>query len=149
MAISTENIALASFGSRVALTTSEHPKHPSSNIIDGDVKTFWVSTGLFPQEITVSFANPAMISKIIIVSMKVGHLSVDSSSTELPVNFSTILDQVVEDTDGSLQTISISPKEAQVTRHLRLKINKGYAPFVSIHRLVVYGDHNIPAEMLH
>ncbi|KAH6580611.1 hypothetical protein BASA60_002795, partial [Batrachochytrium salamandrivorans] len=60
----TENLALSSTGARLALATSEHPKHPPSNILDGNIKTFWVSTGLFPQQLIVTLAAPALVSKI-------------------------------------------------------------------------------------
>ncbi|KAH6598001.1 hypothetical protein BASA61_002986 [Batrachochytrium salamandrivorans] len=134
----TENLALSSTGARLALATSEHPKHPPSNILDGNIKTFWVSTGLFPQQLIVTLAAPALVSKIIISSMKVGHLSVDGSSADTPVDFTPISEHTIQDTENIIQTTSTDCKEEQPVRHLRLIINKGYGPIVSIHRLIIF-----------
>ena len=38
---------------RILLTTSLDPAYPEENMLDGDEKTFWISTGLFPQEVLI------------------------------------------------------------------------------------------------
>eukprot|EP00842_Homolaphlyctis_polyrhiza_P003234 jgi/Hompol1/3911/HPOL_003406-RA len=122
MVVPPENRALASAGTRIALVTSEHPKHPPESILDGNLKTFWISTGMFPQEFVVTFPAPVSITKIIVSSIK-----------------------GLEDTDNVMQTYSATPQKDPVTaRHVRFEISKGYAPFVSVHRLVVYGERTDP-----
>jgi hypothetical protein len=40
---------------QVVLSTSNDDRFPASNILDGSPETFWISTGMFPQEITLKF----------------------------------------------------------------------------------------------
>ncbi|KAI8930292.1 galactose-binding domain-like protein, partial [Entophlyctis helioformis] len=151
MVVPPENIALASNGAKLALATSEHPKHPPDCILDGNLKTFWISTGLYPQEFVVSFPAPVSISKIIVSSMKVAHWNIEACKTDKPLQFESISDQSLEDTDNVLQTHAVSPQDPLVARHLRFEATRGYSPFISVHRLVVYGElsdasaKNVPA----
>nr|KAJ3421988.1 Heat shock protein beta-11 [Polyrhizophydium stewartii] len=120
MVVPPDNMALASSGARIAMATSEHPKHPPELVLDGNLKTFWMSTGLFPQEFVVTFPTQITVSKIIVSSMK-----------------------AMEDTDNVIQTLSLAPKEPVVARHLRFEIARGFGPFVSVHRVVVYGERGV------
>merc|ERR1711907_438886 len=51
-------------GGQISGSTSYDEQHPPSNIIDGDSKSFWVSTGLYPQEFTVELAGCTDISTV-------------------------------------------------------------------------------------
>ena len=65
------NTSLASTESMVlAAATSCHPLYNAENIIDGSNKSFWCSTGLFPQEIIFTFKQPAHASKLITSCIK-------------------------------------------------------------------------------
>lgn len=81
------NVALASSGAQISLATSSDEKHQPENIIDGwdnsktwnwrelwfykfenkiirNPNTFWATTGLFPQELIVSFQGLMNISSV-------------------------------------------------------------------------------------
>ncbi|KAL2916400.1 hypothetical protein HK105_204156 [Polyrhizophydium stewartii] len=143
MVVPPDNMALASSGARIAMATSEHPKHPPELVLDGNLKTFWMSTGLFPQEFVVTFPTQITVSKIIVSSMKVAQWNVEASKTDKPSSFEPLGDQAMEDTDNVIQTLSLAPKEPVVARHLRFEIARGFGPFVSVHRVVVYGERGV------
>ncbi|KAJ3300729.1 Heat shock protein beta-11 [Borealophlyctis nickersoniae] len=135
-----ENLALASAGSKIAMATSWHPKHTPDMMIDGNPKTFWVTTGLFPQEAVLTFPAPVSIRKITVSSMKVAHLDIQRSVHEKPVQFEHFVEQDLDDADQGIQLATLIPSAATPAQHLRLTISRGHGPFASIHRIVVLGD---------
>lgn len=54
----------------VLYSTSYDMTHPPSNICDNDEATFWMTTGLYPQEVAFKFSKPIQITRITIVCGK-------------------------------------------------------------------------------
>lgn len=52
----------------VAYATSSDPHHPPSAVLDGSPATFWSTTGLFPQELALTWPSERPISKVVIKS---------------------------------------------------------------------------------
>ncbi|TPX61718.1 hypothetical protein PhCBS80983_g00998 [Powellomyces hirtus] len=142
-----ENRALASAGAKISMVTSSDTSHPVDNMIDGNTKSFWMTTGLFPQEIIVSLPTLISITKIIITSTKVAHWTADISMNEKPNHFERLTAQDVDDGDQGFQLVTLNlPKSDNTARHIRLGITKGHGPFVSIHKIAVYGNEpTVPA----
>jgi hypothetical protein len=63
-----KNFALESEGTTISFATSSHSDFPPEGMIDDNDKTFWLSTGLFPQEFWVNFKEPVVFKKISIIS---------------------------------------------------------------------------------
>jgi hypothetical protein len=63
-----KNFALESAGTVIPFATSSHSDFLPEGMIDNNDKTFWLSTGLFPQEFWISFKQPVTFKKISIVS---------------------------------------------------------------------------------
>ena len=51
--------------------TALDSEHPPTNIVDNDETTFWMTTGLFPQEVVLQFKNPAQITRVTTITGKV------------------------------------------------------------------------------
>ncbi|XP_037537039.1 intraflagellar transport protein 25 homolog [Nematolebias whitei] len=60
--------SLNSSGTKVVLVSSSDENHPPENIIDGNTKTFWMSTGMFPQEFIIRFAEVTGIAAVTVDS---------------------------------------------------------------------------------
>lgn len=60
----------------VFYSTSSDQEHPPTNIIDNDETTFWMTTGLFPQEVVLQFKKPAQIVRITTITGKVRDITV-------------------------------------------------------------------------
>ena len=104
-------------------------------------KTYWLSTGLFPQEFIITLPTPTTITKISLTSFKVGQWVVHASKQFAPTEFEHVSEQNLEETESGLQTYSVPLKSPlNGVRHLKLEVAKAHAPFVSVHRLVVNGD---------
>lgn len=48
------DVALAAAGSSIAAATCADERHPPENTLDGTESTFWMTTGLFPQELVIA-----------------------------------------------------------------------------------------------
>ncbi|XP_024131060.1 intraflagellar transport protein 25 homolog isoform X2 [Oryzias melastigma] len=105
--------SFSSSGAKVVLASSSDESHPPENIVDGNMSTFWMSTGMFPQEFIIRFNEPTTVSAV----------TVDSYNE-------------FEYTEGHLQTnaISLNPSSAI---HLRFIITSGYDHFVSVHKVSI------------
>uniref|UniRef100_A0A674NG79 Heat shock protein, alpha-crystallin-related, b11 n=1 Tax=Takifugu rubripes TaxID=31033 RepID=A0A674NG79_TAKRU len=66
-----ENSSLRSLGAKVVVVSSSDEKHPPENIIDGNTESFWMSTGLFPQEFIIGFTHSTNISAVTMDSYNV------------------------------------------------------------------------------
>ncbi|XP_029685945.1 intraflagellar transport protein 25 homolog isoform X2 [Takifugu rubripes] len=108
-----ENSSLRSLGAKVVVVSSSDEKHPPENIIDGNTESFWMSTGLFPQEFIIGFTHSTNISAVTMDSYnEFDHVTGCLQSNTLPVN-------------------------GIVATHLRFIITSGHDHFVSVHRVSV------------
>ncbi|XP_060763176.1 intraflagellar transport protein 25 homolog [Neoarius graeffei] len=126
------NTALNSFGAQVVLATSSDENNPPENIIDGNTETFWLSTGMFPQEFIIRFPDNMKISVISVHSFNVKRLRIEKSTQEEAEKFELMAEKEFEQTEGSLQTNEISLDGSNAT-HLRFLLLSGYDHFVSMH----------------
>ncbi|XP_040010122.1 intraflagellar transport protein 25 homolog [Xiphias gladius] len=127
---------LSSLGAKVVVATSSDESHPPENIIDGNTKTFWMSTGMFPQEFIIRFAEPTKLSAVTVDSYNVKNLKIEKNTSQNAFQFESVTEKEFEHTDGHLQSNAISLNGSSAT-HLRFIITTGYDHFVSVHRVSV------------
>ncbi|XP_069034614.1 intraflagellar transport protein 25 homolog [Embiotoca jacksoni] len=128
--------SLSSLGAKVVLSASSDENHPPENIIDGNTETFWMSTGMFPQEFIIRFAEPAKIAAVTVDSYNVKHLKIEKNTSQNASQFESVTEKEFECTEGHLQSNAISLNGSSAT-HLRFIITSGYDHFVSVHRVSV------------
>ncbi|XP_024909075.1 intraflagellar transport protein 25 homolog isoform X1 [Cynoglossus semilaevis] len=141
------DISLSSLGAKVVVAASSDENHPPENIIDGNTNTFWMSTGMFPQEFIIRFAEPTMVSVVTVDSYNVKHLKIEKNTTQSASQFEFGTEKEItgsplllltefENTEGHLQSNALSLSGSSAT-HLRFIITRGYDHFVSVHRVSV------------
>eukprot|EP01013_Petalomonas_cantuscygni_P022920 TRINITY_DN44252_c0_g1_i1.p2 TRINITY_DN44252_c0_g1~~TRINITY_DN44252_c0_g1_i1.p2 ORF type:complete len:226 (+),score=35.94 TRINITY_DN44252_c0_g1_i1:200-877(+) len=131
----------------VYLASSTDPRFPQSNIVDGDQKTFWLSTGLFPQEVIIALGEGSSynLSKIHIWTKGVKSLVAEKSTDPQASNWATLFDvsEMTVETGKMCQeevhNISSSGVGAGV-RFVKFTFKSGYSDFVSFHRIDIEGD---------
>ncbi|KAF1389681.1 hypothetical protein PFLUV_G00076000 [Perca fluviatilis] len=128
--------SLSSLGAKVVVASSGDENHPPENITDGNTNTFWMSTGMFPQEFIIRFAEPTTISAVTVDSYNVKHLKIEKNTSQNASQFESITEKEFERTEGHLQSNAISLNGSSAT-HLRFIITSGYDHFVSVHRVGV------------
>ncbi|XP_061585928.1 intraflagellar transport protein 25 homolog [Cololabis saira] len=130
--------SLSSLGAEVVLASSSDENHPQENIIDGNIKKFWMSTGMFPQEFVVRFAEPTTLSALTVESYNVKHLKIEKNTSSNASKFESVTEKEFERTDGHLQSNAISLHvDGCTATHLRFIITSGYDHFVSVHKVSV------------
>ncbi|XP_062239444.1 intraflagellar transport protein 25 homolog [Platichthys flesus] len=128
--------SLSSLGAKVVVTSSSDENHPPENIIDGNTQTFWMSTGLFPQEFIIRFPEPTSISAVTVDSHNVKQLRIEKNTSPNASQFEFVTEKDFEHTEGHLQSNTLS-LDGSSAIHLRFIITTGYDYFVSVHRVTV------------
>ena len=125
------NVALLQNGARVPLCTANNEEHPAANILDGSSSTFWLSTGLFPQEIIISLSKASLVTSITILCSHVKEILIEKSESEDPADLETLLRSELEYQE-SMQRQEFKLSSPTLMRHIKLIIQSGYDHFVSI-----------------
>ncbi|XP_017272600.1 intraflagellar transport protein 25 homolog [Kryptolebias marmoratus] len=121
---------------KVVLVSSSDENHPPENIIDGNTQTFWMSTGMFPQEFIIRFAEATGIAAVTVDSYNVKHLKIEKNNSPNVSHFESVTEKDFERTEGHLQSNVISLNVNSAT-HLRFIVTSGFDHFVSVHRVTV------------
>uniref|UniRef100_A0A8D3A5I7 Heat shock protein, alpha-crystallin-related, b11 n=1 Tax=Scophthalmus maximus TaxID=52904 RepID=A0A8D3A5I7_SCOMX len=124
--------SLSSLGAKVVVASSGDENHPPENITDGSTETFWMSTGMFPQEFIVRFAEATTMSAVTVDSYNVKHLRIEKTASQNASQF----ELVTEKGKGNVHLQYLFLNGSSAT-HLRFIITTGYDHFVSVHRVTV------------
>ena len=71
-------VALLNQGSYIVSSSSYDEDYPPENMIDGNLKTHFVTTGMFPQEFIIAFNSLVKIQKISMTSYNIKGIQVQN-----------------------------------------------------------------------
>ena len=118
--------------------TSLDKDHPPSSIVDGDETTFWMTTGLYPQEVVVQFKKPCQIVRITTITGKAKFLRIYSATEKSMTEWLEI-----DSFQVPAQPIKLSETHQlnlQSTSYgLKVVIQQGWGPFTALYMLRVEG----------
>ncbi|XP_033636930.1 intraflagellar transport protein 25 homolog [Asterias rubens] len=132
------DVALSEAGAKVVLTSSSDENYPPENMLDGKPETFWISTGMFPQEFILSFPGLMNIKTIRLFCFHVRGLSIHRSILQDPQDFEVMDERELTPSDASLQMEEFK-FDSTTARHMKFVIKSGFDHFVSVHKLHVDG----------
>lgn len=132
----------AAAGTELVLATSGDEKHPPENIVDGNTETFWITTGMFPQEFILRFPELIKISCVKIHCYNVRRLSIEKSTEKDPVDFEPLAKSELERSEEQLQLEEFTLDGTRAT-HLRFVIKSGFDHFVSVHKVTIEGTEEL------
>jgi len=125
-------------GGRVLLVSSLDWAHPGDSVIDGSEKTYWLSTGLYPQEILVELGRPSRVAGVRLSTTNVRGVRIEGCSEHAAVQFETLAAGELEAAAGCLQRKELRCSEqAAPTRFVKTMILSGWHDFCSVHRITV------------
>eukprot|EP00667_Euglena_gracilis_P027998 EG_transcript_35213 len=127
----------------VLYQTSNDERYPSANMIDGDERTFWITTGMFPQEFMLGFkGSPATITKVRIWAYHIKKLTIEKCVTSQPTKFEKIVEVEVAEKNGAMQieSFAVNSTSGPDIRYLKFHIGSGWEDFASIHSIIVEGE---------
>ncbi|XP_028902322.1 intraflagellar transport protein 25 homolog [Ornithorhynchus anatinus] len=137
------DLCRSSEGARLVFATSFDQKHPPENILDGNSKTFWITTGMFPQEFLIGFRKQVKIYKLTLQCYFVRSIKIEKSVTEEPWDLESLVEKDLTHTEGQLQTEEFIFPGAQAT-FLRFIIQSAFDNFVSVYRVSAEGTADSP-----
>lgn len=129
------DLVSSKMGGKVIMVSSLDEEHPGDNIIDGREDSYWISTGLYPQEILLALSQRSPVSNVRILGTHVKGLRLEGCCEDDPVNFQTLAEGDLEDNPGRLQ-VKDMPCSGEVA-YLKIMILSGYHDFCTLHRVVV------------
>lgn len=133
-------IADASVGGVVIATSSVDGRFPPSNINDGNVKTFYSTTGSMPQEIIIQFKDMNVLKSIDLVSTGINEVQVFTSAAAQPTSWDLMNTSGASDGEEDLQRLFFKAPANTSALFLKLRILSGFKPFVTLHKISVMGS---------
>ena len=132
------DLALASAGTRLTFASSSCHSHPPECVLDSSERTFWLSTGCFPQTLVLSFSSRVQVQKLRLITRGIREFTVERCEEEtFPGTFVPVM---------SLSNLPERPLQAEThevhqaaARHLKIVVLDGWEPFVSVHKVSVHG----------
>eukprot|EP00049_Salpingoeca_infusionum_P018664 m.358232 g.358232 ORF g.358232 m.358232 type:complete len:145 (+) comp18078_c0_seq1:207-641(+) len=132
------NVCLESEGCQVVVATSWDESHPPESIIDGKPNTFWTTTGMYPQEIVITFPVATRITAIETKTAAIKTLVIQKSANQAPVGWEEIASKDFEMSESQqLEQHKIDPG---IVRHLRLVVKDGFDTFAAVYSMNVDGS---------
>eukprot|EP00947_MAST-08B_sp_MAST-8B-sp1_P004067 g4067.t1 len=125
--------------SKVLAATCNDPRHPPSNILNGDNSQFWSTTGLYPQEFILALDDASEVSRLKTFTTNVRHLVVERCEGSNPISWEKMFELEVADTDGRLQVESTRIQGQAIASYLKFKIMSGWDDFASVHHIALQG----------
>lgn len=127
----------------ILAATSSDERFPAENMLDGSTKTFFATTGLYPQEISISLGEPCGIEKMIVSSCGIRVADVECAEDPDGLNTRKVCRLEGEATTGQLQNIVWTKQgggDNTKFQTIRLIIAAGWDDFCSIHTISVLGS---------
>lgn len=124
-------------GGQVVMASCGDERFPPENMLDGKDNTYWVTTGMFPQEFVLKLDSCIRVSKITTLSMNVRKLAVEKCDSEKPDQFEKVFEVELANRGDRLQTevhqVNIRAK------YLKFMILGGHGEFATMNRISVVG----------
>ncbi len=120
----------------VIFSSSYDEKHPPENIFEPSKKTFFSSTGMFPQEICIQFEPVKMVNSINITGYGIKKIAIYSCEND-SAHFTIKSEQSNIANSSGLQNIKLDLKKSSKVRLLKIEVLEGYEDFFTIQNVGV------------
>ena len=117
----------------VIFSSSYDEKNPPENIFDGSKKTFFSSTGMFPQEINIQFEPFKIVNSVSLTGYGIKKVAIHTCENDSAVKFVKQSEQSNIPNSGGLQSIKLDLKKSPRVKVLKLEVLEGYEDFFPIH----------------
>ncbi|GLC38550.1 Intraflagellar transport protein 25 [Pleodorina starrii] len=124
-------------GGLIVMASCSDERFPPENMLDGKDNTFWITTGMFPQEFVLKLESCIRVSKITTLSLNVRKLAVEKCDQDKPDQFEKVFEVELANRGDRLQTevhqVNIRAK------YLKFMILQGHGEFATVNRVSVVG----------
>ena len=124
-------------GVSVVMATCSDERHPPHDALDEDDRSFWVTTGLFPQEIVVKLGKASQVTKVRTLTANVKKFSLEYCDEDEPVGFKPAFEVELADKGASRLQTEVHQVNCRA-KFLKFIIGSGWGDFASVHRISVF-----------
>ena len=139
-AVKMSEICFGKPGVDVWSSTCTSLEHPPRCILDGNPKSFWASTGMFPQEIVISLSGNSLIKTLSLMSIGIKRLEVLKCDTYSGSTWSRLSLDEVDDADLQVQRLTPHFDDVNKASLIKLRILDAYQDVVSIFKVSILGS---------
>jgi len=127
----------ASATSSTGLTTFDHD--PGA-VLQSSLDSFWITPGLFPQELIITLAACKEIRDVEVLSMSIHKIELAKCDNSQMIKAWEICSEVTcDNADGEMQRLSIPISSKFNASSIRLRVLSGWSDFVCIFKVNVIG----------
>ena len=117
----------------IIFASSYDEKHPPENIFDNNKKTFFSSTGMFPQEICVQFEPFKIVNNVSLTGYGIKKIAIHTCENDSAVNFIKQIEQKDVPKSNCLQSIKLDLKKNPRVKVMKIEVLEGYEDYFTIH----------------
>ncbi len=121
----------------VIFSTSYDDKYPPHNILSSSNSMFWVSTGLYPQEIVLNLPLQKVINEIQISCIGIKKLSIEACENDSAVKFTVQSEQANIPNKNSVQDINCKFNSKSTSKIIKIVIHEGHGFFSCINNVSI------------
>lgn len=120
----------------IIFSSSFDDRYPTSNILSSSTKDFWVSSGLYPQELFLQLDSERTISSMNLVTYAVKSVLVETCENSSAVNFTKQAEMKdIPHKEGKLQEFFLNFGTQKQAKIIKITILEGYEDFCSVHSI--------------
>ncbi|CAE8616548.1 unnamed protein product, partial [Polarella glacialis] len=126
----------------VLFASSADPAHPAENLLSSENSRYWISTGLFPQEVLLLLDQPVRVTGVRLFSTQLRAVRLEGCREEGLFSATTLAEaELEEESQGQLQSCELPcrSEEAAPAGCVKIVISSGWSDFCSLHRVEVLG----------
>mmetsp|Transcript_12780 Transcript_12780/g.18865 ORF Transcript_12780/g.18865 Transcript_12780/m.18865 type:complete len:140 (+) Transcript_12780:73-492(+) len=135
-------LGLDTAGASILTASCYDERHLPEHIIDGDISTFWTTTGSFPQEIIVELAGLSTVQKIETQTTNVRQLIVEKCSSAIATSWEKIADTELPEGENGIQAETHDCPPRTTAKFLKFRFEKGWSEYCTLHKISVLGSAN-------
>ncbi|CAG9462086.1 unnamed protein product [Pedinophyceae sp. YPF-701] len=134
-----KNIADPALGAKVVGFTCCDIRHAPQNVLDGSDSTFWATTGMFPQEITIDLGQVSTLVKMQLSGMSIRKLAMDKCDQDTPQRFDRVFEVDIDQRPMKLSQHTHVLQNIRA-RFVRFVLLDGSEEFASLNRVQIFGS---------
>lgn len=120
---------------KVISATSFDMRFNPSNILTPDAKEFWITTGLYPQELIIDLGAPKNLNDLKIATSRAKKVQILGCENDTGADFKLLGDDEVASNHGAVSTTRINLVGGQKVKLLKIVIAEGHDDFAAVHQV--------------
>ena len=119
----TQELAVGSASGAVITSASCYSiNHPPNAVLESNASTFWMTTGIFPQEIVLQLAESSTIKSVELIATGLRNIELSKCDGQQANTWERVSVSEADDADGEIQRLSMQVPSRLSANFLRIKV---------------------------